>query len=149
MMAAQTIESLPKSFNDIKGRDDQPQWEKAIKDELDSLKINQTWKIVPKPNNCNIVDCRWVLTIKTDECGNLVKHKARLVAKGFSQEYLVDYNETYAPVSRMTSFRVIAAIASQYDLMIHHNGSQCQDCIFARETQRGNLHANSGWRECT
>lgn len=110
---------IPKSYSEIKNRDDKSQWEKAIKEELDSLLINNTWSIVPCPNNRNIVDCKWVFTMKNDESGNLTKYKARLVARGFSQQYLVDYQETYAPVARMTSFRMLLAFANQNDLLIH------------------------------
>lgn len=120
VMAMRSIVSLPNSFGDLNSREDKDQWLEAVSDELKSLELNKTWNYVKRPDDCNIVDCRWVFTVKNDEYGNIVKYKARLVAKGFSQQYLVDYNETFAPVSRMTSFRIIAAIANQYDLMLHH-----------------------------
>lgn len=120
LMSAHSIEPLPNSFKDIESRLDKELWQKAINEELNSMKLNNTWTIVNKPNNCNIVGCRWVFNIKRDEFGNPIKHKARLVAQGFSQQYLVDYNETFAPVSRMTSFRAIAAISNQFNLMLHH-----------------------------
>lgn len=81
---AQIIENdIPESYHDINGRNDQIQWEEAIKEELKSLNENQTWEIVQMPKNKNIVDCKWVLTIKNDSDGNLTRYKARLVAKGF------------------------------------------------------------------
>ena len=95
-------------------------WENAIKDEIDSLLTNNTWTLVTKPENRNIVDCKWIFTIKNDEFGNPVKYKARVVARGFSQEYLIDYNETFAPVARISSFRFIMAYANQFNLMVHH-----------------------------
>ena len=58
------IYSVPKSFQEIKERDDRTQWELAIKDELDSLLINDTWKIMSKPLNKNIVNFKWVLILK-------------------------------------------------------------------------------------
>jgi len=75
---------------------------------------------VHKPENKNIVDCRWVFSIKQDEFGNLVKYKARLVARGFTEEYVTDYDETFAPVARISSFRFLLALSNQYDLMVHH-----------------------------
>ena len=69
--------------------------------------------MVTKPKNKNINGCKWVFTIKNDEFGNPLKYKAHLVARGFSQEYLVDYEETFAPVARITSFRFSIAFANQ------------------------------------
>ena len=120
-LCAQSIVcEIPKSYHEIENRNDKIQWEKAIKEEIDSLLKNNTWEIVPRPNNKNIVDCRWVFVIKNDIHGNLTKYKARVVAKGFSQQYLLDYDETFAPVARITSFRIIVAFANQNSLLIHH-----------------------------
>jgi hypothetical protein len=94
-------------------------WLNAVKDELDSIEKNNVWKIVTKPKNVNIISTRWVFVKKTDEHGNLVKYKARLVARGFQQIYGVDYNETFAPVVRFTSIRVILSIAVQRKMFIH------------------------------
>ena len=57
---------------------------------------------------------------KNDKFGNPIKYKARLVARGFSKEYLIDYNETFAPVARISSFHFIIAFANQFNLLIHH-----------------------------
>lgn len=119
MYALSEICEIPQLHDEIKNREDKLQWEKAIKDELDSLLQNNTWSIVPRPDNKNIVDCKWVFNIKMDNNGNPCKYKARLVAKGFSQKYLVDYDETFAPVARMTTFRVLIAFANQFKLLIH------------------------------
>jgi len=62
----------------------------------------------------------WVFRIKQDEFGNLVKYKARLVARGLTQEYMTDYDETFAPVARISSFRFLLALSNHYDLMVYH-----------------------------
>lgn len=117
---AQSVDNnIPESYDEIQCRNDRNQWEQAIKDELNSLHENNTWNIVPLPNNKNIVDCKWVFSIKNDSDGNLTKYKARLVAKGFSQKYLLDYDETFAPVARITTFRMMMAFAIQNDLLVH------------------------------
>ena len=67
---------------------------------------NNIWTLVPKPQNKNIIDCRWVFTVKNDEHGNPMRYKARVVAKGFRQQYLSDYQETFAPVARISTFRI-------------------------------------------
>lgn len=111
---------IPRNFLMISTSNQKKEWLQAITNELDSHRINNTWTLVKKPNNCNIVDCKWVFTIKTDEHGNPFKFKARLVARGFSQQHKIDYDETFAPVSSMPSFRIIIAIANKYNLMVHH-----------------------------
>ncbi|CAK9796582.1 Copia protein [Anthophora quadrimaculata] len=121
LMCAQSfINKIPNSYEEIKKNENKLKWEKAINDELDSLIINKTWTLVEKPKNRHIVDCKWIFTIKNNEHGNPSKYKARLVARGFSQEYLTDYNETFAPVVRIASFRFIIAFANQFNLLIHH-----------------------------
>lgn len=60
----------------------------AMKKEIESLLINNTWTLVPCPDGKNIIDCRWTFVLKHDCHGNPSKYKARGVAKGFSQQYL-------------------------------------------------------------
>ena len=120
LCAQSLVYKTPTSFHEIKNRDDRVEWENAIKDEIDSLLINNTWTLVKKPENRNIVDCKWIFTIKDDEFGNPFKYKARVVARGFSQKYLIDYNETSAPVARISSSRFIISFANQFNLMVHH-----------------------------
>ena len=120
MCAQSLICKVPSSFDEVKTLVDRVQWEQAINSEINSLLVNKTWTLVERPVNINIVDCKWVFNIKNDEFGNPSKYKARLVARGFSQKYLVDYNETFAPVARIASFRFVIAFANQFDLMIHH-----------------------------
>jgi len=87
ILHAQSIDcDVPKTFNEVENRADKIQWQQAIKEELDSLEFNKTWSLVPKPEDKNIVDCKWIFTIKKDEFGKPKKHKARLVARGFSQK---------------------------------------------------------------
>ena len=121
LLCAQSIVyKIPTSYNEIKDSENRIQWEKAIKDEINSLLFNKTWTLVSMPKNRNIVDCKWVFTVKNDEFGNPLKFKARVVARGFSQVYLTDYNETFAPVARIPSFRFIIAFSNQFNLLVHH-----------------------------
>lgn len=118
--ALSLICTIPQSYHEIKNRDDKLQWEQAINCEINSLLLNNTWSLVRRPPNKNIVDCKWIFTIKNDAYGNPSKYKARLVARGFSQQYLLDYNETFAPVARITTFRFLIILANQYNLLLHH-----------------------------
>lgn len=119
LSAQNVLNSLPKCYSDIQHRTDKHEWEMAIKDELKSIDINKTWTIVNKPLNKNIISCKWVFTLKSDKYGNPVKYKARLVARGFSRKYPDDYQETFAPVARISSFRILLALANQHNLLVH------------------------------
>lgn len=120
LQAVNDVLNIPTTFSEIQQRVDRIQWETAIKEELDALAENHTWSIVNKIPNINVVDCKWVFNIKCNINGKPVKYKARLVAKGFSQKHHIDYEETFAPVARMTSFRFILAFANQWQLLVHH-----------------------------
>lgn len=115
-----TTFEIPKSYQEAKQSDNHLQWEEAIKSELESLKTNKTWIIVPRPKNKNIIQYKWVFTLKTDEIGNPFRYKARVVAEGFSQKYMSDYSETFATVARISTFRLLMALANQSGLEAHH-----------------------------
>jgi hypothetical protein len=111
--AIEGAEGLNPSFDDVRNRADWPLWEEAIQVELKNLKDNGTWTMVERPPGANIVNSRWVLRVKKNAAGEVKKYKARLVAKGFTQIYGIDFYETYAPVARLASFRLLLAIAAR------------------------------------
>ncbi|KAJ0742843.1 putative RNA-directed DNA polymerase [Helianthus annuus] len=87
------------------------EWRHAMADELAALHRNGTWTLVPPVPNTNVVDCKWVYRLKTDQDGNLSRYKARLVAKGFHQQHGVDYNETFSPVIKPATIRTVLSLA--------------------------------------
>ena len=89
-----------------------PQWQQAMQEELLALEKTHTWDLVDPPSNKTLVGCKWIYKIKTHSDGTIERYKARLVAKGFTQEYGIDYEETFAPVARITSVHVLLAIAA-------------------------------------
>src|SRR5947207_2374705 len=95
------------------------QWEKAIHDEYESLIKNHTWDLVRRPKGRRIVTNKWALKHKKNEIARIVRLKARLVARGFSQIYDVDYLDTYAPMVKLASIRILLAITAIYGLEIH------------------------------
>ena len=85
-------------------------------EELNNFKRNKVWRLVEKPKDCrNVIGTKWIFKNKQDENGIVVRNKARLVAQGFSQIEGIDFGETYAPVARLESIRILLAYAS------HHN----------------------------
>lgn len=89
------------------------EWREAMKEEIHMIEKNKTWSLVQRPTDKNVVSVKWIYRLKTDANGNVVRHKARLVARGFAQQYGVDYLETFAPVSRHETIRLLLAVAAQ------------------------------------
>jgi len=80
---------------------------------------NGTWELTPLPKGRKAVKCKWVFRTKKDARGVVVRFKARLVAKGCSQVEGVDFSETFAPVAKFNTIRIILALAAAMGLEIH------------------------------
>jgi hypothetical protein len=81
-------------------------------EELDQIEKNQTWELVPRPKNKNVIGTKWVYKNKMNENGQVIKNKARLVCKGYAQVEGVDYEETFAPVARLEAIRMFLSFSS-------------------------------------
>ncbi|KAH0816973.1 hypothetical protein GEV33_005817 [Tenebrio molitor] len=97
---------------------DKDEWKDAILSEIKSLVINDTWDVVDKPDHAKVVGCRTVLRNKYAADGTLDRRKARVVAKGFTQRPGIDFHDTFAPVARLSSLRLLVALAAKYNLKI-------------------------------
>jgi hypothetical protein len=95
-----------------------PEWCAAMGDEFDALLANETWSLCPHPSQHNIIRNKWVYKIKQKQDGSIDRYKARLVAKGFDQESGVDFTETFSPVVKTSTIRVILALAVQFNWSI-------------------------------
>ncbi|GJS58887.1 retrovirus-related pol polyprotein from transposon TNT 1-94 [Tanacetum coccineum] len=113
------VEDAPKTYKEAITSRNSAFWKEAIDDEMDSLVSNNTWELSDLPPGSKAIGCRWVFRIKYHTDGSIQTFKARLVIQGFSQRQGVDYFDTYAPVARITSIRVLFALASIYNLPIH------------------------------
>uniref|UniRef100_A0A2N9H2N5 Uncharacterized protein n=1 Tax=Fagus sylvatica TaxID=28930 RepID=A0A2N9H2N5_FAGSY len=103
---------VPKSYREALSH---PGWCKAMEEEMHALKLNHTWDLIPKPTGTSIVGCHWVFTVKQNPDGTVDHLKARLVAKGFTQTYGLDYTETFSPVAKLNSIRIIISLATNLD----------------------------------
>ena len=111
LTAIQNIKT-PKNTEEVL---ENPNWKQAMDDEMLALIQNQTWELVDLPGGKKPVGCRWVYTIKYNSDGSLERYKARLVARGYTQTYGLDYKETFAPVAKMNTVRVLISIAVNLD----------------------------------
>lgn len=78
----------------------------AIREELDALKKNGTWEITELPPNKKAVGCKWVFTIKYNPDGTVSRYNAKLMAKGFTQIHGIDYQKTFAAVSKLNTIKI-------------------------------------------
>ncbi|GJW78008.1 retrovirus-related pol polyprotein from transposon TNT 1-94 [Tanacetum coccineum] len=93
-------------------------WIIAMQEELNQFVANDVWELVPQPNNMKIIGTKWVFRIKLDKNSFVSRHKARLVAQGYNQQEGIDYDETYAPVARLESIRILLAYACALDFKL-------------------------------
>ncbi|RVW72225.1 Retrovirus-related Pol polyprotein from transposon RE2 [Vitis vinifera] len=94
-------------------------WRQAMQEEIAALEANHTWDIEPCPPTIVPLGCKWVYSVKVRSDGSLDRYKARLVALGNNQEYGVNYEETFAPVAKMTTVCTILALAASSDWPLH------------------------------
>jgi hypothetical protein len=95
-----------------------PDWVVAMQEELNNFTRNEVWHLVPCPNQ-NVLGTKWVFRNKQDEHGVVTRNKARLVAKGYSQVEGLDFDETYAPVVRLESIRILLTYTTYYGLKLY------------------------------
>lgn len=96
---------------------DKLKWIATMKEEIASLKKNNTWILVNKPTNKPLVGCKWIFKLKEGiSDSELARYKARLVAKGFTQREGIDFNEVFSLVVKHTSIRVLLSVVAYYDL---------------------------------
>ncbi|RVW64783.1 Retrovirus-related Pol polyprotein from transposon TNT 1-94 [Vitis vinifera] len=101
--------SLPKSTHEALSH---PGWRQAMVDEMAALHSNGTWDLVVLPSGKSTVGCRWVYAVKVGSDGQVDRLKARLVAKGYTQVYGSDYGDTFSPVAKIASVRLLLSMAA-------------------------------------
>lgn len=89
-----------------------------MSDEINSLEKNKTWTLVNPPDDQQIIDNCWIYKIKQNCDGSVKRFKARLVARDFKQIAGIDYHETFSPVTRFDSIRMILSIAASKNMYL-------------------------------
>ncbi|KAL5805534.1 hypothetical protein ACOSQ4_028267 [Xanthoceras sorbifolium] len=82
-----------------------------MQQEYHALLQNSTWTFVPSDASMNLVGCKWVFRVKYKQDGSILKYKARLLAKGFHQTARVDYFDTFSPVVKASTIRIMFSLA--------------------------------------
>jgi hypothetical protein len=98
-----------------------PKWKQTMEEEFSALMKNGTWHLVPACQASNIIDCKCVYKVKCKADGTTIdRHKPRLVAKGFKQRHGIDYEDTFNPVIKAASIRLVLSVD------VSRNWSICQ-----------------------
>ncbi|GKA41299.1 zinc finger, CCHC-type containing protein [Tanacetum coccineum] len=109
----------PKTFDEAMESEDVAFWKEAIIDEMDSIMGNNTWVFADLPPGCKPLGCKWIFKRKMKVDRSVQKFKARLVIQGFRQNSGIDYFDTYAPMARISTIRLLIALTSIHNLIIH------------------------------
>nr|GFD22576.1 calcineurin B-like protein 4 [Tanacetum cinerariifolium] len=104
------VEIKPMSNREAVTSPEGHQWKESIKSEIDYIFQNHTWELVDLHPGCKPLGYKWIFKKKIKADGTIDKYKARLVIKGFRQREGLDYFDTYSPVTRITSIRMILAM---------------------------------------
>lgn len=117
--AAVTPQGEPRTYRQAMALADSDDWHAAMQAEYDGLREQGTWELVDLPPGRKAIKSKWVYKLKLDKNGDVERYKARLVAKGFEQVHGIDYEDTFAPVARLESWRYLIALATNLDWEIH------------------------------
>jgi Reverse transcriptase (RNA-dependent DNA polymerase) len=113
-VAAHTI-IKPKTYEEAMSTSQAPHWQVACNEELLSFIKTHLYDEVDRPSGQKVVDCKWVFKLKQGPDGEVIWYKAQLVARGFTQVKGIDYTETFAPVVKFTSIRILLALTALND----------------------------------
>ena len=113
------LESEPRTYSEAVNSTEGPLWKEAIQSEVDSILQNHTWELVDLPPGCKPLKSKWIFKRKMKADGTIDKYKSRLVICGNRQTEGLDYFDTYSPVTRITSIRLVLAIAALRNLEVH------------------------------
>jgi hypothetical protein len=106
----------PRTYRQAIKHPEAEKWRQAMNDEYDSLVKRKVWTLVELPSGSKAIKSRWVFKVKLDNENKPDRYKARIVAKGFQQQYGIDYTETFAPVVKFKSIKMVLSLVSLFNL---------------------------------
>lgn len=109
----------PSTYIQALNSDQSDSWKASLQKEMNSLQANKTWSLVDLPEGQKAIGCKWVFTLKRDKQGNIQSFKSRLVAKGCGQRPGINYFETFSPVARYSTIRLVIALAVEHGMFMH------------------------------
>lgn len=109
--------TIPQSYKEAIESPERKMWRTAMDEEFESLINNKTWTLSDLPANKKAITGKWIFTLKKKE-GKIIRYKARYVARGFSQQAGIDFVETFSPVVRMESVRILLILANHFNLKV-------------------------------
>jgi hypothetical protein len=95
-------------------------WVAAMNAEYEALQRNKTWHLVPRPRGKNVIGCKWVYEIKRKSDGSIGRYKARLVPKGYRQRYGIDYEDSFSPIVKAATIRLVLSVAVSKGWVLRH-----------------------------
>ncbi|GKC17860.1 ribonuclease H-like domain-containing protein [Tanacetum coccineum] len=139
-----SILALPKSYRDAFN---DPNWQNAMNDEYHALIKNNTWTLVPRPANANIIRCMWLFRHKYLADGTLSRYKARLVANGSTQLQGLDVDETFSPVVKPGTIRMVLSLAISQHWSVHQLDVK-NAFLHGDLSETVYMHQPPGFRDC-
>jgi hypothetical protein len=113
------VDDTPKTIVEAFASRDADDWKEAVHSEMDSILSNEIWELVDRPYGCKPVCCKWVFKKKLRPDGTIDKYKVRHVAKGYTQKKGENFFDTYSPVARLTTIRVLLSLTASHGLLVH------------------------------
>jgi hypothetical protein len=106
----------PTKIYEVSQHDD---WIRAMNEDLDQIEKNNTWELVPRPEDKNVIGSKWVFKNKMNEKGQVVRNKARLVCKGYAQVEGQDFDENFAPMARLEAIKIFLAYSCHKNFKVY------------------------------
>ncbi|UYV81752.1 hypothetical protein LAZ67_20002198 [Cordylochernes scorpioides] len=143
----------PSNYIDAITSSDSERWKLAMDEEIDALNKNKTWTLERLADGHKPIGCKWVYKIKTESDGTIQRFKARLVAKGYSQIKNVDYFDTFSPVVRYDSLRILLSHAAsermflkQFDVKTAFLNGELEELVYLEQPEGYKRDDNSCYR---
>nr|GEV71589.1 copia protein [Tanacetum cinerariifolium] len=90
-----------------------------MQEELNEFELLAVWELVPRPDKVMVITLKWIYKVKLDELGRILKNKARLVARGYHQEEGIEFEESFALVTRLEAIRIFHAYAAHKNMVVY------------------------------